>query len=75
MLELPLVETQSLEAVVKALEDYVLAHPDLQNDKNRWIEGMGWDQTKWNGGAGAEFPTAVSSSVAFTQSKSHINAP
>lgn len=60
MLELPLVETRSLEDIVKALEEYILAHPDMQNDKGRWIEGMGWDQTKWNGGEGAEFPTAVS---------------
>lgn len=60
MLELPLVETQSLEEVVKALEEYIHSHPDLKRDKDRWIEGMGWDQTKWNGGEGAAFPTAVS---------------
>ncbi|KAJ3523168.1 hypothetical protein NMY22_g11566 [Coprinellus aureogranulatus] len=58
MLELPLVETRSLQDVVKALEEYILSHPDIQNDKGRWVEGMGWDQTKWNGGEGAEFPTA-----------------
>ncbi|KAJ2923261.1 hypothetical protein H1R20_g13832, partial [Candolleomyces eurysporus] len=59
MLQLPLVETKSLQDVIQALEAYVLSHPDVQNDKDRWVEGMGWDQTKWNGGEGAEFPTAA----------------
>ncbi|KAJ2915095.1 hypothetical protein MD484_g5306, partial [Candolleomyces efflorescens] len=60
MLQLPLVETRSLHDVIEALEKYVLDHPaDFQNDRDRWVEGMGWDQTKWNGGQGAEFPTAA----------------
>lgn len=71
MLELPLVDTQSLEDVVAALESYVLTHPDVQKDKDRWIEGMGWDQTKWNEGTGAEFPTAVSSAVNLTRNDAY----
>lgn len=42
--------------VVQRIKEYILAHPEIENDKSRWIEGMGWDQTKW---LGAEFPTAV----------------
>jgi len=60
MLELPLVETRSLEEVVGRLEEYVKGHPELDEGGERWFEGMGWDQTKWNGGEGAAFPTAVS---------------
>jgi hypothetical protein len=38
------------------LIQYIEVHPDVREDPNRWIEGMGWDQTKWHG---AQFPTAV----------------
>jgi hypothetical protein len=49
-----------VKEVVSRLKAYIEAHPDVRDDSNRWVEGMGWDQTKW---PGAQFPTAVRSSV------------
>ncbi|KAF9460436.1 amidohydrolase family-domain-containing protein [Collybia nuda] len=56
MMELPLATATSIQDVIQRIKEYILAHPEIQNDKSRWIEGMGWDQTKWSG---AEFPTAA----------------
>ncbi|KAF5376082.1 hypothetical protein D9615_007734 [Tricholomella constricta] len=56
MKELSLATTTSIEGVVERIKEYILAHPDILNDKTRWIQGMGWDQTKW---PGALFPTAA----------------
>jgi hypothetical protein len=42
--------------VIQRIKQFIFAHPDVENDTSRWIEGMGWDQTKWEG---AKFPTAV----------------
>ena len=42
--------------VVERVKAYILSHPDVQFDTTRWIEGWGWDQTKWSI---AQFPTAV----------------
>jgi hypothetical protein len=47
---------QPLE-VVQRLKNYLLAHPDLINDTTAWIQGMGWDHTKWTD---SSFPSAVS---------------
>lgn len=46
-----------LTEVIDRLKSYLENHPDIRDDTSRWIEGMGWDQTKW---PGAQFPTAVS---------------
>ncbi|KAF8154107.1 amidohydrolase family-domain-containing protein [Crassisporium funariophilum] len=56
MAQLPLMGSKSVEEVIERIKVYILSHPDIQSDKERWIEGMGWDQTKW---AGAQFPTAA----------------
>lgn len=45
--------------VIERVKDYINARPDIVEDRNIWIQGMGWDQTKWGPGAG--FPTAVGS--------------
>ena len=42
--------------VVVLVRQYIEAHPDIRDDRSRWVEGMGWDQTKW---PGQVFPTAV----------------
>jgi len=42
--------------VIERIKDYLIAHPDLQRNKTLWIEGFGWDQTKW---PVAEYPKAV----------------
>ena len=46
----------SKSEVVERIKAYILAHPEILDDKAKWIEGMGWDQTKWDG---AQFPTSV----------------
>ncbi|KAH8112103.1 amidohydrolase family-domain-containing protein [Phellopilus nigrolimitatus] len=46
----------SVQDVITKVENYVTARPDVLNDKNIWIQGMGWDQTKW---PSSEFPTAA----------------
>jgi hypothetical protein len=45
-----------MKEVLSRLKAYIDAHPDVRDDPNIWIEGMGWDQTKWSG---AQFPSAV----------------
>jgi hypothetical protein len=72
MVQLPLANTTSIQGdqakpiatspnnfsdVVDRVKQYILDHPDIRDDKTKWISGMGWDQTKW---PGAQFPTAVS---------------
>lgn len=47
----------NLPEVIERIKHYLKSHPDVLNDPNHWIEGMGWDQTKWEG---KKFPTAVS---------------
>lgn len=42
--------------VLERVKAYILSHPDVHSDTTRWIEGWGWDQTKW---PIAQFPTAV----------------
>ncbi|KAF8889019.1 amidohydrolase family-domain-containing protein [Infundibulicybe gibba] len=56
MMGLPLAECKSVSEVIDRLKAYILAHPDIRDDRTRWVEGMGWDQTKW---PGAKFPTAA----------------
>ncbi|CAA7262098.1 unnamed protein product [Cyclocybe aegerita] len=56
MMQLPLMGAQSVQDVVDRIKAFITSHPDVENDKSRWIEGMGWDQTKW---PGARFPTAA----------------
>ncbi|KAJ7782770.1 amidohydrolase family-domain-containing protein [Mycena metata] len=54
-MQLQLDGSKSVEEVVDRIKAYITAHPDVHADPSRWIEGMGWDQTKW---PGAKFPTA-----------------
>ncbi|THH17484.1 hypothetical protein EW146_g3337 [Bondarzewia mesenterica] len=56
--QLPLEDCRSVDVgkdVIAKIKQYILTHPDVQNDSSRWIQGMGWDQTKW---PIARFPTA-----------------
>lgn len=55
MKQLPLNSAKSVQDVVDLLKHYIDANPVMRNDRSRWIEGMGWDQTKWSGGS---FPAA-----------------
>ncbi|KAJ3503012.1 hypothetical protein NLJ89_g8625 [Agrocybe chaxingu] len=56
MMQLPLMGFRSVQDVVDRIKAFIVSHPDVENDKSRWIEGMGWDQTKW---PGAGFPSAA----------------
>jgi hypothetical protein len=53
---------------VDRVKHYINTHPDLYNDTSFWIEGMGWDQTRWES---PQFPTAVS----FTSSSIYHYIP
>jgi predicted amidohydrolase YtcJ len=55
-MQLQLDNAKSVQEVIERIKAYILAHPDVHADTSRWIEGMGWDQTRWES---AEFPTAV----------------
>ncbi|KAI0313267.1 amidohydrolase family-domain-containing protein [Amylostereum chailletii] len=54
--QLPLSDCKSVDEIVEKVEAYVRAHPDVQSDPQRWIRGMGWDQTKF---PGSHWPTAA----------------
>ncbi|KAH9830731.1 amidohydrolase family-domain-containing protein [Rhodofomes roseus] len=53
---IPLEETRTVEETVLRVRDYILEHPDIRDDQNKFIEGWGWDHTKWKTQA---FPTAA----------------
>ncbi|KAF8627222.1 hypothetical protein AX15_004474 [Amanita polypyramis BW_CC] len=55
MKQLPLTDANSVQDVITLVKKYIEAHPDIRDDRSRWVEGMGWDQMKWPGKA---FPTA-----------------
>ncbi|KAL0952329.1 hypothetical protein HGRIS_006609 [Hohenbuehelia grisea] len=54
-MELQLDGSGSIQEVVDRIKQYIVSHPDIHKNTSAWIEGMGWDQTKW---PGAQFPTA-----------------
>ncbi|KAK0497638.1 amidohydrolase 3 [Armillaria luteobubalina] len=54
-MQLELEKAKSVSDVISLIRTYILSHPDVERDPTRWIQGMGWDQTKWPDG---EFPTA-----------------
>jgi hypothetical protein len=58
----PFLRELKFKDVLSRVKAYINSHDDVRNDPDRWIGGMGWDQTKWHGG---EFPTAVSSGYFF----------
>ncbi|THH07934.1 hypothetical protein EW145_g3049 [Phellinidium pouzarii] len=47
----------SVSEVLEKVVSYINARPDILGDKNVWIQGMGWDQTKW--GNKGIFPAAA----------------
>ena len=45
--------------VLDIIEEYVKTHPEVTEPGSTvWVQGMGWDQTRWFGWRGG-FPTAV----------------
>ncbi|KAI0033488.1 amidohydrolase family-domain-containing protein [Vararia minispora EC-137] len=55
MSQLPLAGSRSITEIVHRLETFVLTHPEVEADRNLWIRGMGWDQTRFEEG---RWPTA-----------------
>ena len=43
--------------VIERISAWIQVHPEVEKDRSHFILGLGWDQTKWEGG---EFPSAVS---------------
>ncbi|KAK7441742.1 hypothetical protein VKT23_016405 [Stygiomarasmius scandens] len=55
-MQLQLDTATSVAEVIERTKAFILSHPDVLHDTSRWIEGMGWDQTKW---PEQKFPTAA----------------
>ncbi|EMD35089.1 hypothetical protein CERSUDRAFT_97001 [Gelatoporia subvermispora B] len=51
-MELPLDTADSLDAVLDTLEAHIRTHPELIDDPDAWVTGMGWDQSRWRGWRG-----------------------
>lgn len=62
--------TCPLVEVILRLKAYLNNHPDILNDRSTWIQGMGWDQTRW---PGKQFPTAVIITRYFSLAVSMFN--
>ncbi|TBU22980.1 amidohydrolase family-domain-containing protein [Dichomitus squalens] len=45
--QMPLEGTTSVAETVQRVKAYILADPDILNDKSKYVEGWGWDHTKW----------------------------
>ena len=43
-------------ATVEIVKQYILNDPEIRDDKSKYIEGWGWDHTKWTP---EQWPTAV----------------
>ncbi len=51
-----LVGAKSVGEVVERVAKFVEGNKELKEDKSKFILGLGWDQTKWEGG---QFPSAA----------------
>ncbi|KAM5535097.1 hypothetical protein V8D89_011183 [Ganoderma adspersum] len=45
--QMPLEGTASIAETVERVKAYILADPDILDDKTKFVEGWGWDHTKW----------------------------
>ncbi|KAF7420821.1 hypothetical protein PC9H_011339 [Pleurotus ostreatus] len=54
-MELQLDGAPSTQDVVARIQKYIDSRPDVHKNTSTWIQGMGWDQTRW---PGAQFPTS-----------------
>lgn len=55
--QLPLDTAESIEEVLDKVEAYIKSHSEILADDTKWIQGMGWDQSRWKSWRGG-FPTA-----------------
>ena len=44
---LPFAFRRCTTETVARVRAYILADPDIVNDKTKFVEGWGWDHTKW----------------------------
>ncbi len=49
-----------VQAATALVRRFILSDEDIKRDPSKFVEGWGWDHTKW---AEREFPTAVSHSL------------
>ncbi|KAF8583423.1 hypothetical protein K439DRAFT_1661297 [Ramaria rubella] len=54
--QLDLEGSGSVQDVIQHVRSFIQAHPDIQNDTSRWVEGFGWNQILWS--SSGKFPTA-----------------
>ncbi|RPD54198.1 hypothetical protein L226DRAFT_523911 [Lentinus tigrinus ALCF2SS1-7] len=45
--QMPLEGTSSITETVGRVRAYIEADPEILNDKSKYVEGWGWDHTKW----------------------------
>ncbi|TFK83915.1 hypothetical protein K466DRAFT_497548 [Polyporus arcularius HHB13444] len=45
--QMPLEGTSTIEETVARVRAYIEADPDILSDKSKYVEGWGWDHTKW----------------------------
>ncbi|CEH13021.1 amidohydrolase partial [Ceraceosorus bombacis] len=43
-----LVGASSVQEIIERIENYIEARPDVLANEDLWIEGLGWDQTRWS---------------------------
>ncbi|ETW80709.1 hypothetical protein HETIRDRAFT_154904 [Heterobasidion irregulare TC 32-1] len=55
-LQIPLESAKTEIAAVASVRQYILSDSDIRNNKDKFVEGWGWDHTRW---PGQEFPTAA----------------
>ncbi|KAF8588694.1 hypothetical protein K439DRAFT_1645376 [Ramaria rubella] len=55
-LQLDLDGFSSPAEAVSRIREYIEAHPDILNDTDAWIDGGGWDHTRW---PGSNWPTSA----------------
>ncbi|KAJ3759321.1 amidohydrolase family-domain-containing protein [Lentinula raphanica] len=46
-MQLELDACTSIAEVIDTIKTYIRSHPDIHHNSSRWIQGGGWDQTKW----------------------------
>lgn len=51
-------ERPKFPEIISRIKTYLRSHPEVANDPAAFIQGMGWDQNRWES---KEFPTAVGS--------------
>ncbi|KZT68098.1 hypothetical protein DAEQUDRAFT_790892 [Daedalea quercina L-15889] len=55
-MQLNLEGAETIDEVLNLIEHYVTTHPAPEDGKTRWVEGFGWDQTRWKNWRGG-FPS------------------